>query len=307
MRWQMTGDVAEFLDAAGDDLRREPARNTVLLTVTEQMRRNPVRYSPVADGPGRPGRPLFGWWTGQAGWAFMHTPPSPLLLTAVPGDVAAELAAALTGRPLSGVNAYPEAAERFAATWVVAANCQIALHNRQRLYRLAELAWPQPAPEGIPRAAALADVPLVAEWFAAFGREANDLGGPADQAPLVRDRLGHGGVMLWVAGGVPVSVAAASRQVAGMIRVGPVYTPPELRGHGYASAATAALSRQALAAGAEEVVLYTDLANPVANSIYQRIGYRPLEDRVLLAFAEPALPAWNLAFPGGDCILEGIM
>jgi GNAT superfamily N-acetyltransferase len=255
MRWQMTGDVAEFLDAAGDDLRREPARNTVLLTVTEQMRRNPVRYSPVADGPGRPGRPLFGWWTGQAGWAFMHTPPSPLLLTAVPGDVAAELAAALTGRPLSGVNAYPEPAERFAA----------------------------------------------------FGREANDLGGPADQAPVVRDRLSHGGVMLWVAGGVPVSVAAASRQVAGMIRVGPVYTPPELRGHGYASAATAALSRQALAAGAEEVVLYTDLANPVANSIYQRIGYRPLEDRVLLAFAEPALPAWNLAFPGGDCILEGIM
>jgi predicted GNAT family acetyltransferase len=70
-----------------------------------------------------------------------------------------------------------------------------------------------------------------------------------------------------------------------MVRIGPVYTPPDLRGHGYASAATAAVSRQALAAGAEEVVLFTDLANKVANSIYQRIGYRPVEDRVVLSFA----------------------
>jgi len=72
--------------------------------------------------------------------------------------------------------------------------------------------------------------------------------------------------------------------VAGMLRVGPVYTPPELRGHGYASAVTAAASLRAREAGAQEVLLYTDLANPTSNSIYQRIGYRPVEDRVVLAF-----------------------
>lgn len=108
--------------------------------------------------------------------------------------------------------------------------------------------------------------------------------GREDQAAAVADRLGYRGVTVWEAGDVPVSIAGLTRQVAGMVRVGPVYTPPELRGHGYASAATAAVSRQALDAGAAEVVLFTDLANPVSNSIYQRIGYRAVEDRTVLAF-----------------------
>jgi predicted GNAT family acetyltransferase len=72
-----------------------------------------------------------------------------------------------------------------------------------------------------------------------------------------------------------------------MVRIGPVYTPPEFRGAGYASAVTAELSLRALEAGAAEVLLYTDLDNPVSNSIYQRIGYRAVEDRVVLAFTVP--------------------
>ena len=91
--------------------------------------------------------------------------------------------------------------------------------------------------------------------------------------------------MLWEADGQPVSIACNTMPVTSMVRIGPVYTPPQARGHGYASAATAALSRRLLEAGAEEVVLFTDLANPVSNSIYQRIGYRPFEDRVVLAFS----------------------
>jgi predicted GNAT family acetyltransferase len=70
-----------------------------------------------------------------------------------------------------------------------------------------------------------------------------------------------------------------------MVRVGPVYTPPEVRGHGYASAATAAVSQAALEDGLREVVLYTDLANPTSNALYQRLGYRPVEDRVVFSFA----------------------
>jgi predicted GNAT family acetyltransferase len=70
-----------------------------------------------------------------------------------------------------------------------------------------------------------------------------------------------------------------------MVRVGPVYTPPDVRGHGYASAATVAVSQAALEAGLREVVLYTDLANPTSNALYQRLGYHPVEDRVMLSFA----------------------
>src|SRR5437016_5504065 len=79
-----------------------------------------------AGGTSPAHRPLFGWWTGNGGGAsgaFLHTPPYPLLLTAVPADVAAGLGTVLAGRPLSGVNAYPEAAQRFAAAWRDAAGC----------------------------------------------------------------------------------------------------------------------------------------------------------------------------------------
>ena len=111
------------------------------------------------------------------------------------------------------------------------------------------------------------------------------MGKREDQAAVAREKISHGGVTVWEADGRPVSIACNTRPVTGMVRIGPVYTPPEARGHGYGSAATAAASRRLLEAGAEEVVLFTDLANPVSNSIYQRIGYRPVEDRVVLAFS----------------------
>jgi predicted GNAT family acetyltransferase len=106
----------------------------------------------------------------------------------------------------------------------------------------------------------------------------------ASQTHAVRERVSYGGITVWEAAGEPVAIAGATRQVAGMGRIGPVYTPPEFRGRGYGSAATAAASQGLLAAGAEDVLLYTDLANPVSNSIYQRIGYRAVEDRVVLEF-----------------------
>jgi GNAT superfamily N-acetyltransferase len=288
MAWRTTGDVAEFLAVAGEYLREEHVRNTVLLTVTEQIRVNPALYaSPAGAGPDRADEPLFGWWTGPAGdleGAFLHTPPHPLLLTALPAQAAARLALTLAGRPLAGVNAHAEAAEAFAVAWTGATGGEAAVHRRLRLYRLAELAWPDPAPDGAPRDATDSDVPLLTGWFTAFAAEVADSDGE-DQSAAVRDKLSYGGVLIWEAGGAPVSIACVTRQVAGMTRVGPVYTPPGLRGHGYASAATAAVSARALDAGAGEVLLYTGLANPVSNSIYQRIGYREVEDRLALAFS----------------------
>src|ERR1700722_6683358 len=290
MGWQTTGDVAAFRGEAGAFLRRERARNTVLLTLTEQLRVSHSRGAAADAGAADPaGLPLFGWWAGdggEAGGALMHTPPYPLLLTAVTAGAAADLAAALAGRPLRGVNAPPETARRFAAAWRDGTGCLVTPHQRQRLYRLTELAWPDPAPDGAPRVAVDADAPLLAGWFGAFAREVGELT-VADHAAAVRDRLGYGGISLWQAGGRPVAMGGVSRQVAGMVRIGPVYTPPELRGRGYASAVTAELSLRAREAGAAEVLLFTDLDNPVSNSIYQRIGYRGVEDRVVLTFSAP--------------------
>jgi predicted GNAT family acetyltransferase len=77
-------------------------------------------------------------------------------------------------------------------------------------------------------------------------------------------------------------MAGTQRSVAGVVRLGPVYTPPAERRRGFGGAVTAAVSQAALVAGATDVVLFTDLANPTSNALYQRLGYRPVEDRVLL-------------------------
>ena len=90
--------------------------------------------------------------------------------------------------------------------------------------------------------------------------------------------------MVWKVEGVPVAQASARPVVAGMSRIGPVYTPPQHRRHGYASAVTAAASQWALDEGAQRVLLFTDLANPTTNRLYPRIGYRPVYDALELRF-----------------------
>ena len=106
----------------------------------------------------------------------------------------------------------------------------------------------------------------------------------------VADRLSYGGLTLWETAGGPVSMAGATRAVAGQARIGPVYTPPERRGQGFGGAVTAAVSQAAKDAGVAEVLLYTDLANPTSNALYQRLGYEPVSDSVQLLFL-PARPA----------------
>jgi predicted GNAT family acetyltransferase len=78
--------------------------------------------------------------------------------------------------------------------------------------------------------------------------------------------------------GTPVSMAAATSVIGGVVRVDPVYTPAGLRGRGYAGAVTVETSRTALAAGATDVVLFTDPDNPTSNALYQRLGYVRVAD-----------------------------
>jgi RimJ/RimL family protein N-acetyltransferase len=326
MGWFTTGAVTEFLAEAGEFLRAEPARNTVILSVTESLRLSaavlPDGHQAPDDhhdesGPGSPDtgprrrpqpggdEPLFGWWrpgpsltagTDERdphlpGAAFMHTPGFPVFLTAASSQAAAELGGLLASAwpRVRGLNAQPQAAAAFAGPWRQRTGHAVTVHRRMRLHCLGTLVWPDPRPEGRPRLAGQRDRDLMAEWFEAFAVEVDDAGA-ADHAAAVDQRLGYGGITVWEAAGVPVSVVGITRAVAGVVRVGPVYTPPALRGRGYAGGATAAVSQAALDAGAAQVVLYTDLANPTSNALYERLGYRPVEDRVVLAL-EPRHPA----------------
>ena len=155
---------------------------------------------------------------------------------------------------------------------------------RETLYRLAELELP--AVVGIPRLARDEDADLLVEWLdaffvEAFGTESN----PEASRNILRDIAdADGHILLWTVDGTPVAMARAHGCLLGMSRVGPVYTPPENRGHGYAAAVTAEAVRHAQRGGARDVVLFADVANAGANRIYQRLGFRPVVEQVQYAF-----------------------
>jgi predicted GNAT family acetyltransferase len=281
MAWTLTGSPDEYLAIAGGFLRSDPVRNTIALTAAETVRVRGLRAFGEID-------PLFGWWRGpdgEIGAALLHTPPYPVLLTGLPQGSGRPLAEALIarGRQVRGVNAEDGIATAFAAVWAGLTGSGAREFLRTRLYWLGQLRPPEPAPGGVARPATDADRGLLAPWIAAFAEEiGDDVGRDGDE--LIDDQLSYGGLTIWESGGVPVALAGTHRPAAGTVRVGPVYTPPEHRRRGYGGAATAAVCRAALDSGAENVVLFTDQANPASNSLYQRLGFEPVEERVVLRF-----------------------
>ncbi|MFD8149808.1 GNAT family N-acetyltransferase [Streptomyces sp. NPDC059720] len=280
--WHLTPDPGDFLARAGAFLRSEPALHTVPLTVTETLR----TQGPHAYGEGAP---EFGMLErgGQVRAAFFRTPPHWLNVTGLTPEDSEALAARLArlGQRLPGVNADRDTAEAFAAAWQRHTGAAVRLRQRQRLYRLGTLAVPEPAPPGAPRVAGEADRALLMRWHDEFGA-AVGLGTVRGAAEWADARIRSGGVTFWeTPDGTPVAMAGVTPRVAGQVRVASVYTPAPRRGRGYAGAVTAEVSRAALASGADEVVLFTDLANPTSNGLYQRIGYRAVADFAVYDFA----------------------
>jgi predicted GNAT family acetyltransferase len=280
MAWTLTDDLDDYVAAAAGFLRSRPVQHTIQLVAAETLRaRGAAAFGETA--------PLFGWWRssdGEITAALLHTPPYPVLLTRLPERSAEPLADALITyrRRPAGVNAEQGDAAAFAAAWSRLTGVSARESRRSRLFRLERLRRPDPGPPGAAREATAADRALLESWLAAFGEET----GESFRSPssVVDDHLSHHGLTLWEDGGAVVSLAGQQRPAAGAVRLGPVYTPPGHRGRGYAGAVTAAVSQAALDAGADHVILFTDLANPVSNALYQRLGYRPVEDRVVFRF-----------------------
>ncbi|MER7534642.1 GNAT family N-acetyltransferase [Streptomyces sp. NPDC097704] len=258
MTWSFTDSAAAFR-AAAEHLAADPARNTAVLTLMDAAGR--LGWWEEADGRvtgalvvSPPGVSAFGAMTEEAARALRF--PGGRAPTEVRGETAAvEAYAEATGRP-----------------WTPTV--------RMRLFRLGELTPPDPAPAGRARLADGADVPLVAAWTREFAVAIGDE--PAeDYTGFVAERISEGRLWLWEGpDGRPVSMAAVSRTIEGQARVHLVYTPPAERGRGYAAGVTEAVSRAALDGGTAHVLLFTDLANPTSNALYQRLGYRPVTDHL---------------------------
>jgi len=276
-------DPAAWLEAVLPLLMLDEARHDLALGLAHTLVHHPSVY---------PSKDL--WSVQDAGTvvaAALQTPPHNLVLAQPAAEGAnATLADAIAAAEvhLPGVIGGLPEAEAFASAWCARTGASARRVMGQGIYALTEVRG-VPAAAGMPRTATTDDLELVAGLMQEFEDEVvpNAMrGDPAQRRRRLESVLGseEEGIWLWEAEGQVASLAGFGSPTPNGIRIGPVYTPPGLRGRGYATTLVAELSRQQLASGRRFCSLHTDLANPTSNAIYVRIGYRRVCDSVVLAF-----------------------
>lgn len=288
MRVTTFADGPAFQRVSREFLAAREAENNLLIGLTAQLVEQPDSFgsSPylamVNDG------------AGAAALAALRTPPHNLVVSGATDPAAlAALAADVQRRwaSLPGVLAPSATARAFADLWLRATGEGPVAERAERIYELTAVIPPRPVPGGLVLATA-AHRDLLVDWMDRFNLEAL---GQSDRgrAALGVDRRLTGGtasLYLWI-DGEPVCLAGSAGPTPTGIRVGPVYTPPDRRRRGYASACVAALSQALLDSGRQRCFLFTDLANPTSNSIYQALGYTPVCDMAEIELGWPISPA----------------
>jgi GNAT superfamily N-acetyltransferase len=268
-------DAGKYLDRVGGFLRRRPVEHSVLLSVAAAH---------VGDAAGATSS-LWLWVEDDDGViaTAQHTPPhSAYLSTGPPGAMQVLARTLWLMRPsLGGVAGLGTAPQEFAAEWSRLGGPTATPSMQLGVYAADGVTIPTGV-AGSLRPAIHTDAALLRRWVDQFVAEAGVTAVAQDQ---IGPRIDAGLLFVWEVEAVVVSMAAITAAVGGVSRVQYVYTPPEIRNHGYASACVAALTQRELATAGRTCMLYTDLANPTSNGIYQAVGYRRLGDAVDLRFA----------------------
>jgi predicted GNAT family acetyltransferase len=264
-------DAASFLAAAEAFLVEREALHNVPLAVARTCAADPARHA---------GRNYFVVVRDGArivGIAAM-TPPHKLQVYVPPGAavdaVADDLAASAWTPP--GVHGPVAASEAFAAAWCARRGVRAEPSMDLRAFELTEVI-PAPPAHGCMRLAEDTDLPIVQSWYRAFHDEARLTVTRTESDETARRAIARRRLFVWDDGGAVAQTALVGSTPNGA-RIGAVYTPPDRRRRGYATALVEHVSRRALADGKRFCFLFTDLANPVSNSIYPKVGYRPVAD-----------------------------
>lgn len=281
MTVRYTSDAGSYLDRVGGFLRGRPVEHSVLLSVAARH---------VGEGGAIAEANLWLWVEddGEVVAAAQHTPPHGAYLSTGPAEAMRAIARTLWGlRPgLPGVAGLGSAPREFATEWSLLGGAAARPAMRVGLYAAAAVSIPAGV-AGRFRLATRVESPLLRDWVGRFTAEIGAIPSEQDQV----GRLVDGGLLaVWEVDGAAVSMAAVTVAEGGVSRVQYVYTPPGNRKRGYASACVAALTAQELATPGRTCMLFTDLANPTSNAIYQEIGYRRVGEAVDLRFATPDVP-----------------
>jgi RimJ/RimL family protein N-acetyltransferase len=279
VRVQVLDDVHAFAALAEPALASDPVGTTI---VASAMQRALTMASAEPS-----------WWfvaldgDVPVGLAILDDPWPPYLAP-MPDEAAVLVADALLEvvHEVPGLNGEKQAVLAALARWQQRRPAtHLASTRGVRLYRLDRLVTP--IVPGAARPAEPDDVERIVSWSRAFAQQTDTPAHDLDRLVTHRVSGPAGGYVLWVVDGEPVSLAGFKPSSHGVARIGPVYTPPEHRRRGYGAAVTASASSLVLDGGADDVVLFTDLANSTSNRIYAEIGYAPVRDFIELRFAEP--------------------
>jgi|SRR4051794_21840632 len=287
MELRFYDDPAEFLHVAGGQFAEQPVLSTVMAGVASKIRDQRDAGMPWPDE-------VPCWFAtfvddGRVIATAMRTAPFgeyPAYLMPMSDDAAVLLARTLLGRdePVLGANGALPAVQVFCEEMAHGTGKRARIGQHTRLFELGELKEP-PAVPGRLRTATLDEVEVVTGWYDAFMVDADEQAGRAPgasphEAPTpdeMRRRIDSGRIFVWEVDGVPVHVTAATPPAYGVSRIGPVYTPAEHRGRGFASRAVYEVSAFLRDRG-ERACLFTDQANPTSNKIYEALGYERLVD-----------------------------
>jgi predicted GNAT family acetyltransferase len=275
-------DARSFLDLARPLLLRDEARHNLILGIAGTTELHPEVY------------PVYHAWVVLDGdevvAAATMTPPHKLIVADPASDAAALTlldAVRASGVEVPGFVANLPTAPMFAQAWSEATNSWVQLVRTEGVYALTQV-LDVSVTTGAARSVGPDDRSLLEKWLSEFEAEAmpTETSDPEQRQRSIETRLSSAvaGFWIWEDNDVPVSLAGYSGPTTTGIRIGPVYTPPDLRRRGYASNLVAELSRSLLEDGYRACFLFTDLANPTANKIYTDIGYERVCEAAEYAF-----------------------
>jgi uncharacterized protein len=283
MRVQHCTDLQTFYDHVSPYLQQREAEHNMLLSYLGDLLRQPPEPSPEYS--------YMGYVETDAGdvVAVAHYAGYRLFLShPTEGyEIALEMLVNDAASPVIEHMVSPtEFASQIETQWLALTKRRMVADMSMRIYRLDTVKAPTNV-AGTMRWVTSEDDALMLKWMIAF--QVDTFG--ADPNKIDEERLARWltrftsnemyGMAFWEVEGQPVGMSATiGRSPTGM-RIGMVYTPPEQRGHGYASALVAAQSQWLLDSGLQFCTLNTDLANPTSNKIYQAIGYYPVADQTM--------------------------
>ena len=270
-------DPQLFLERCKEWLLRDELQNSTMLSVLHLLVQDGHPFdSPFYLAAIESDRGIVG--------CAVRAPPDPLILSDMPLDAMPLLVedVAEVYETLSTVTGMDDEVETFARAWEDRRGLSHGAKIHWRWYAVEEVVMPASPVPGQLRLASKTDLDLVRDWALRFAREIDT---SVDVAAFYERRIESDSLYLWV-DGVPRSVLAVSGITPNSIRISGVFTSPECRRNGYASAAVASVSRLMLEAGHRFCVLFTETSDPSANRLYRSIGYKPIFDKVSIILSE---------------------